>query len=153
MNGSLTKAQRHEVFSLGRRLNWVGWAQRVFWLESLWESWLCALVGFVRGLSICWVTELVLTKARSICTIADKTEWAESTSVSTTGTLETTWKSEMPQELIILSDFSVSVADDTEVVPPTSKKQIQRPQHRSMPSPLIDDEPFFCLLQADIKAL
>jgi len=32
-----------------------------------------------------------------------------------------------PQELIILSDAHASVADDTEVIPPKSKKQIQRP--------------------------
>jgi len=50
----------------------------------------------------------------------------------------------MPQELIILSDAHASVADDTEVVPPKSNKQIQRSQHKSMPSPRIDDEPIIC---------
>ena len=49
----------------------------------------------------------------------------------------------MPQELIFLSGSQASVADDTEVVPPKSNKQIQRSQHRSLPYPLIDDEPFF----------
>jgi len=39
------------------------------------------------------------------------------------------------------SDAHASVADDTEVVPPKSNKQIQRSQHRSMPFPLIDNEP------------
>ena len=47
-------------------------------------------------------------------------------------------------ELIILSDAHASVADDTEVVPPKSNKQIQRSQHKSMPSPRIDDEPIIC---------
>ena len=63
-----------------------------------------------------------------------------STSVSTTSTLEAAWKSRSLQELIILSDSHASVSDDTEVVPPKSKKHIQRSQHISMPSPLIDDE-------------
>jgi len=31
-------------------------------------------------------------------------------------------------------------ADDTEVVPPKNSKQLHRPQPRSIPSPLIDDE-------------
>ena len=35
--------------------------------------------------------------------------------------------------------------DDTEVVPPASKKQLQRSQHRSMPSSLFDEELFFLI--------
>jgi hypothetical protein len=38
-------------------------------------------------------------------------------------------------------DLPRAIPDDTEVVPPKSKKQIQRSQQISMPSPLIDDEP------------
>ena len=43
----------------------------------------------------------------------------------------------MLQELIILSDASASVADDTEVVPPKSRKSLHRPQYISMPAPRI----------------
>ena len=37
-------------------------------------------------------------------------------------------------------DLPRAIPDDMEVVPPKSNKQIQRSLHRSMPSPLIDDE-------------
>ena len=43
----------------------------------------------------------------------------------------------MLQKRMILSDFFASVADDTEVVPPKSRKSLHRPQYISMPAPRI----------------
>jgi len=87
------------------------------------------VVGCWLGALYCWFTliyvsivnyrrDTILSQmGRLFC-------WGGSTSVSTTGTLETTWTSRSLQELIILSDSHASVPDDTEVVPPTSKKQV-----------------------------
>jgi hypothetical protein len=47
-----------------------------------------------------------------------------------------------------MSASPASVPDDTELIPPKSQKQIRRPQHPSMPFPLIDEEPFFSHLSA-----
>ena len=38
---------------------------------------------------------------------------------------------------MIISDFFASLADDTEVVPPKSRKSLHRPQYISMPAPRI----------------
>jgi hypothetical protein len=49
----------------------------------------------------------------------------------------------MLEERIILPDAHTSAADDTEVVPPKNRKQLDRPQHASMPYPLVEDESSF----------
>jgi hypothetical protein len=49
----------------------------------------------------------------------------------------------MLEERIILPDAHTSAADDTEVVPPKNRKQLDRPEHVSMPYSLVEDESFF----------
>ena len=58
--------------------------------------------------------------------------------MSTASRLEITLKSKIRYGLLVMSAFPASVPDGTEVVPPKGQKPIHR---RSMPFPLIDDEP------------